>query len=130
MTTAVFDTSALLAHLNRETGAEVVEAWLDRGGSAVSALSVQELTKKIAERGGTREDADVTVDDLGLAVHDVTRDLGLDAGAMVSMTVQRHSDLVRGRHEELAHPQLDAVVVSSAAAGFCRSPLRRFSRSR
>ena len=60
MTTAVFDTSALLAHLNRETGAEVVEAWLDRGGSAVSALTVQELTK-IAERGGTREDADVTV---------------------------------------------------------------------
>ena len=79
MTAAVFDTSALLAHLNRETGAEVVEAWLDRGGSA---LAVQELTKTIAERGGTREDADVTVDDLGLAVHDVTRDLALDAGAM------------------------------------------------
>ena len=86
MTTAVFDTSALLAHLNRETGAEVVEAWLDRGGSAVSALTVQELTKKIAERGGTREDADVTVDDLGLAVHHLTRDLGLDAGAMVTVT--------------------------------------------
>lgn len=86
MTMAVFDTSALLAHLNREAGAEVVEAWLDRGGSAVSALTVQELTKKIVERGGTREDADVTVDDLGLAVHDVTRDLGLDAGAMVTAT--------------------------------------------
>ena len=28
----------------------------------------------------------MTVDDLGLVVHDVTRDLGLDAGAMVSMT--------------------------------------------
>ena len=44
--------------------------------------------------------------------------------------VQRHSELVRGRHVELAHPQLAMVVVSSAAAGFCRSPLRRFSRSR
>ena len=46
MTAAVLDTSALLAHLNRETGADVVEAWLDRGGSAISALSVQELTKR------------------------------------------------------------------------------------
>ena len=44
--------------------------------------------------------------------------------------VQRHSELARGRHGELAHPQGATVVVSSAAAGFCRSPLRRFSRSR
>ena len=36
----------------------------------------------------------------------------------------------RGRLGELAHPQGATVVVSSAAAGFCRSPLRRFSRSR
>ena len=86
MSMAVFDTSALLAHLNRETGADVVEAWLDRGGAAVSALTVQELAKKIVERGGTRGDADETVDDLGLAVHDLTRELGLDAGAMVAAT--------------------------------------------
>ena len=107
MSTAVFDTLALLAHLNRETGAEVVEAWLGRGGSAVSALTVQELTKTIAECGGTREDADVTIDDLGLAVHDVTRDLRLDAGAMVTVTKPKGLSegdwacLALARHREL-----------------------------
>lgn len=85
MTTSVLDTSALLARLNRETDADVVEAWLDRGGAAVSALSVQELAKKIVERDGTRADADETVDDLGLVVHDLTRELGLDAGAMAAV---------------------------------------------
>ena len=44
--------------------------------------------------------------------------------------VQRHSELARGRQQELAPLQLDAVSVSGAAAGFCRSPLRRFSRRR
>ncbi len=44
--------------------------------------------------------------------------------------VQRHSDLALGRHEELAHLQVDAVMVSVVAAGFCKSPLRRFSRRR
>ena len=55
---------------------------------------------------------------------------GRPSRTVPAAAVQRHSDLVRGRHEELAHPQLDAVSVVSAAAGFCRSPLRRFSRSR
>jgi hypothetical protein len=44
--------------------------------------------------------------------------------------VQRHSDLALGRHEELAHLHVDAVAVSCVAAGFCKSPLRRFSRRR
>jgi hypothetical protein len=44
--------------------------------------------------------------------------------------VQRHSDLARGRHEELAHLHVDAVAVSCVASGFCKSPLRRFSRRR
>lgn len=32
--------------------------------------------------------------------------------------VQRHSELARGRHSELAHPQVDTVAASCAAAGF------------
>lgn len=52
--------------------------------------------------------------------------------AILSLTVKaplpkRHSDLARERHEELAHPQVVAVAVSGVAAGFCKSPLRRFS---
>jgi len=35
-----------------------------------------------------------------------------------------------GRHEELARLQVDAVAVSGVAAGFCKSPPRRFSRRR
>lgn len=82
---AVIDTSALLAYLNRETGWEVVESWLDRGAAA-SALIAQELAKKTVERGGTRDDAARMLDDLGLDVRDLTLPLALEAGAMVTVT--------------------------------------------
>ena len=40
------------------------------------------------------------------------------SGIVHVLNVQRHSELARGRHEELAHVQFDAGAVSGAAAGF------------
>lgn len=82
---AAIDTSALLAFLNQETGWEAVEAWLDRGAVA-STLIVQELTSKLVQKGASREEAAVTVSELGLATADLTMPLALDAGAMVAVT--------------------------------------------
>ena len=82
----VVDTSALVAYLLDEPGADVVGEWLDRG-AAVSALNLQELVSKIVRDGGTVEVAAATLEDLALdAEHDLTSDLALVAGAMITHT--------------------------------------------
>lgn len=48
--TSVLDASALLAYLNDEPGADVVEDAL-RGGSAISAVNLAEVLSKLAEVG-------------------------------------------------------------------------------
>lgn len=82
----VADTSALVAYLLDEPGADVAGDWLGRG-AAVSALNLQELVSKIVRDGGMVEMAAATIEDLALAaVHDLTPDLAFDAGAMIAHT--------------------------------------------
>ncbi|TPE47000.1 type II toxin-antitoxin system VapC family toxin [Amaricoccus solimangrovi] len=108
---AVVDTSALLAYLNHETGWDIVESWLDRG-VAVSALNAQELTKKIVERGGTREDATRIIADLALDVRDLTLALAIEAGTLVTLT--RPKGLSEGDRACLALASLLGVPAVTA----------------
>lgn len=85
---AVLDTSALLAYLAGEAGAERIERSLD-AGAAASTLMVQETVSKLVQRGMTPEDAASAVADLGLETHDLTFPLAVDAGALFPLT-RRH----------------------------------------
>jgi hypothetical protein len=48
----------------------------------------------------------------------------------LNIDVQRHPELTPLRHEELTPSLLKLAWGEGAGAGFCKSPLRRFSRSR
>ena len=114
----VADTSALVAYLLDEPGADVVGDWLGRG-AAVSALNLQELVSKIVRDGGMVEMAAATIEDLALAaVHDLTPDLALDAGAMIAHT--RPYGLSHGDRACLAlarHLDVPAVTADRPWAG-------------
>lgn len=79
---------------------------------AVSALNAQELTKKIVERGGTREDAARIIADLAPDVRDLTLALAIEAGAPVTLT--RLEGLSEGDRACLALPRLLGVPAVTA----------------
>ena len=62
---SVLDASALMAHLNDETGAEVVRQALDER-AAISAVNWAEVLSKTAERGGDPELLSVELTAAGL----------------------------------------------------------------
>jgi len=105
------DSSALVAYLLDEPGADVVEDWLGRG-AVVSALNLQEIVSKIVRDGGTAEAAAATIEDLALdAEHDLTSDLAHVAGAMITHT--RSHGLSHGDRACLAlaqHLEIPAVT--------------------
>lgn len=81
MTACVIDTSAVLAHLQGESGGDAAFDWLAKGAS-ISILNVQELASKLAEAGVSREDTEATITDLGVDIRPITIELAVDAGFM------------------------------------------------
>jgi ribonuclease VapC len=63
--TSVLDASALLAYLNDEAGADLVEAALRRG-SAISAVNLAEVLSKLAEVGEDPEQVAENLERRGL----------------------------------------------------------------
>lgn len=53
MVEAVLDASAVLARLQDERGAEVVDAVLERGPCAISAVNLAEVGARLSDRGAT-----------------------------------------------------------------------------
>lgn len=114
MSTTVLDASAVLAFLIRERGADRVGAAMD-AGAAVSALTVQETVSKLVQRGMTTDDAAQAISALGLAVHDLTMPLAVEAGGMFPLT--RLSGLSHGDRACLALGRtLEALVLTSDRA--------------
>ncbi len=64
----VFDTSAVLAHLQQEKGRERVEAALEEGSCLMSTVNLCEVLGKLCEKGMPEEEARITVDELGLTI--------------------------------------------------------------
>lgn len=85
MTACVIDSSALLAFVFREPGADMVSEWLDRGATA-SAVIVQEVATKLRHLGFTGDDAAETIGVLGLTVADHTHALALASGGLYADT--------------------------------------------
>ena len=84
MTSAVLDSSAVLAYLEREPGATVVERYF--GDSLISGVNAAEVFTKLVLRGATLDIAKRLFDGLDIAISDFTRDLAKDAGALVAQT--------------------------------------------
>ena len=84
MTETVFDSSAVLAALQNESGADVVERSMD--DAVISTVNLAEVMTKLVVGGLTREAARRAFDGLGIAVVDFTRDLAEDAGELVTHT--------------------------------------------
>ena len=78
MSAWVLDTSAILAYLVQETGADRVEGMIE-DGAAVSTLTVQETTSKLVQLGLPRDAAEEAIVSVGLNVHDVTFALAIEA---------------------------------------------------
>lgn len=80
MPEVVLDASALLALLNRETGAELVAAVLP--GAAVSALNLSEVVAKLAEAGMPQEAIREALQGLSLDVVPFDLEQAYEAGLL------------------------------------------------
>jgi len=84
---AVLDSSALLAYLNGETGADIVAGVI--GDALVSAVNLAETVTKLVERGGSLDRARAVLGVIDLDVVDFTRSLAEQAGGLVALTRSR-----------------------------------------
>ncbi|MCG8273942.1 type II toxin-antitoxin system VapC family toxin [Aquamicrobium sp. NLF2-7] len=85
MSACVIDTSAVMAFLNDEIGADQAEQWLDQG-AAISGLCVQETMANLVRRDVDRQSAVEVIEALGLEVHPLDFDLAIDAGDLITST--------------------------------------------
>jgi ribonuclease VapC len=81
---AVLDSSALLAFLAGEPGAEAVAAVI--GDAVVSSVNYAEVIAKLIERGGSLDQARATMMLIDLDVVDFDRSLAEQAGALILST--------------------------------------------
>ncbi len=87
----VFDTSAVIALLRAEPGAETVALWV--GQAAMSAVNLQELVKSLLGRGLALPVIEEIVSDLRLEIHDHDRAAAFAAAALVDATKEHGSGL-------------------------------------
>jgi ribonuclease VapC len=84
MTSCVLDSSALLAYLQNERGAENVQALLP--GSLMSAVNVSEVVSKLVEVGATDGIARDLISRLAIQIVPFTSDAALAAGLLHRQT--------------------------------------------
>jgi len=84
---SVLDSSAVLAIINKEPGAEIVAGLI--GDSLLSAVNFAEVITKLVERSGSLERAQKALAILDLNVVDFDRDLAEQAGGLAAQTKVR-----------------------------------------
>lgn len=87
MASAVLDSSALLAYLNGEPGAEMVAGII--GDALVSSVNLAEVVTKLVDRTGSLDVARATLGIAELDVVDFNRSLAEQTGALVTRTRSR-----------------------------------------
>ena len=87
MASAVLDSSAVLAVLNAEPGADVVIATLD--DALLSTVNYAEVVTKIVERGGTYKEAEPALQLITATVVDFDIALAQRTGALRAETLKR-----------------------------------------
>jgi PIN domain nuclease of toxin-antitoxin system len=86
MTSAVLDSSALLALLNSEPGADIVISALE--GALISTVNYAEVIAKLVERGATPERARAAIAAIDIGIADFDRALAERTGALRALTKQ------------------------------------------
>ena len=94
----VFDASAILALLRRESGHEEIEGFLE--GSRVSAVNLCEAATKLEEEGNPADEVAVALDALNLTVVPFSTPLALRAASLRNPT--KHVGLSLGDRACLA----------------------------
>lgn len=107
MADVVLDASAILAFLQAEEGADVVEALLP--DAAVSANNLAEVVAKLVDRGVPEGDVRTIVASFDFTVHSVSADDALANGLLRGST--RNAGLSLGDHSCLALAQRLALPV-------------------
>jgi ribonuclease VapC len=87
MASAVLDSSAVLAVLNAEPGADLVVATLD--DALLSTVNYAEVVTKIVERGGTYKEAEAALQLITVTVVDFDIALAQRTGALRAETLKR-----------------------------------------
>jgi ribonuclease VapC len=83
----VLDSSAVIALLGRERGAEAIDAVLQE--SVISTVNLAEVISKLQERGGSDEEIDASLADLDLTVISFDIEQANKAGKMRNTTRAR-----------------------------------------
>jgi PIN domain nuclease of toxin-antitoxin system len=110
MTSAVLDSSALLAVLNSEPGAEIVHPVLY--DAAISAVNYAEVVTKLVERGAAPALVSKAVASLDIAIVDFDSSLAESTGALRPQT--RHAGLSLADRACLALAQRERVSALTA----------------
>jgi ribonuclease VapC len=87
MASAVLDSSAILAVLNQERGADAVEAQLDE--ALISTVNYAEVVAKLVERGSTATQAQSALEAIALTTVDFDRTLAWRTGVLRGETIKR-----------------------------------------
>jgi ribonuclease VapC len=87
MASAVLDSSAILAVLNNEPGADAVEEMLD--DALVSTVNYAEVVAKLVERGSTSAQAQSALRSIAITTSDFDILLAQRTGALRAETIRR-----------------------------------------
>ena len=123
MSDCVLDASAVLALLQAEPGHEVVQARVEQGGCAISAVNLCEVLTRLIDWTMSAADAGVAVDALDLdvapfdeaaaracaALRPTTRSLGLSIGDRACLALAQSRDVV-ALTADRAWQQLDCGI--------------------
>lgn len=107
MTDAVLDTSAVLAVMHGEAGADAVRPWLGR--SAISAVNYAEAVSKLIEGGASSYWAREAIVGLGLVVMNFDQALAERTGELRPLT--RHRGLSLGDRACIALGEREGVPI-------------------
>jgi PIN domain nuclease of toxin-antitoxin system len=118
MSEAVLDTSAVLALLLDEPGAEVVQATLP--GALLSAVNLAEVVSKLCERGMPAEQAALAVETIGVEIIPFDGTQARLTGALRPAT--RSYGLSLGDRACLALGQLRSLPVLTADVAWAELP--------
>jgi PIN domain nuclease of toxin-antitoxin system len=82
----VLDASVVLAYLNEESGAQVIESALDAGPCLITAVNYCEVVGKLIDRGMPLREAASVLDAIGLHLIPFDRALVIHAASLRSRT--------------------------------------------
>ena len=94
MSEATLDASALLAVINEEPGADLVQAFLDSGECTISTVNQSEVVTKLLERGMPMRDIRESLGSFALSVVPFDELDAFDAASLRPLT--RHAGLSLG----------------------------------